>query len=574
MVGIAASLGGACAGGAPHAGSGGGPPRRGGTLRIIGSSDIDHMSTSAAYYTTTSTLMRGMARQLIAYPPDTSFEQQAQLVPDMATVVPSVANGGISADGKTYTFHIRRGPAWNTTPPRAVTATDEVRGIKLLCNPVSPTGAPGYFESTIVGMDAFCHAFAKVNGTAAAIKAFVTSHEIPGVSAPNDSTVTFSLLAPASDFLNILALNFGCPYPVEYLEYVPDGAEMRTHTISDGPYQITQYVPNREIELHRNPSWDSSSDPIRRAYVDSIQILEGIGVESVQQQIQAGTADMPWDQVPPTADLPALLAAKDPGLILGLPGDHFVGSLYLPVNQTSQNAGGAFRKLEVRQAIEYAVDKAALVQVYGGPLIAQPMTQAVVSSADGYVPGYDPYPTPGNHGDSAKARALLAKGGYPNGLPVKLLFRTFGMEPQAAQTVQASLQRSGFVVQLVPSTGADFFAKYLQDPENARRGVWDLAVAAWIPDWFGNNGRTVIEVPFDGRTFGPNTTDYGDYDNPVVNALMDKAIHSLSQAAADSSWTQAAKQVMADAALTPSFSRRSPSTTRAGFSTASTGCRA
>jgi len=556
---IAAALSSGCGG----TGDGGqtasaGVPARGGTLKIIGNADVDHLSTSSAYYTPTNSLLRGMARQLVTYPPDTNFDRQARLVPDLATVVPTLANGGISPDGRTYTFHLRSAAKWNTTPPRQVTAADEVRGIKLLCNPVSPTGAPGYYESTIVGMDAFCHAFAKVNGLAPDIKAFVNSHEIPGLAAPNDSTVVFSLLAPASDFLNILALPFASPMPVEYLDYVPDGPEARTHTISDGPYQITHYVPNREIELHRSPAWDSSADPFRKAYVDSIEIIEGVGVESVQQQIQAGTADMSWDQVPPTADLATLLAANDPDLVLGLAGDHFVASLYLPINLISPNAGGALRNLKVRQALEYAVDKTALTQVYGGPQVAQPMNQAVVSAAGGFAPGYDPYPTPGSRGDSAKARALLTEAGYPNGITVKLLYRTYGMEPQAAQTVQASLQRGGFTVQLVPATGSDFFAKYLQNPDNAKRGVWDLAVSAWIPDWFGNNGRTAIEVPFDGRTFGPNTTDYGDYNSAAANALMDQAIHSLTEAQADTFWVRAAARVMEDAVIVPLIQQNVP----------------
>src|SRR5580658_5396751 len=128
----------ACSGDKPQAAATtGGTPTRGGTLKLIGKADIDHMSTSAAYYTTTSTLLRGMARQLIAYSADTDFDRQAQVAPDLVTVVPSLANGGISADGKTYTFHLRSGAKWNSTPPRAVTAADEVRGIKLLCNPVS-----------------------------------------------------------------------------------------------------------------------------------------------------------------------------------------------------------------------------------------------------------------------------------------------------------------------------------------------------------------------------------------------------------------------------------------------------
>ena len=55
----------------------------------------------------------------------------------------------MTGGGRTYTYHLKRGVMWDTTPARQVTATDEVRGIEMLCNPASPTGAPGYYESTI-----------------------------------------------------------------------------------------------------------------------------------------------------------------------------------------------------------------------------------------------------------------------------------------------------------------------------------------------------------------------------------------------------------------------------------------
>jgi ABC-type transport system substrate-binding protein len=527
-------------------------PTRGGVLRLVGKSDIDHMATTSAYYTPTAMLMRAYTRQLVNYPPDSDFDRQIVLAPDLATAVPSMANGGISADGKTYTFHLRRGVKWDTKPPRDVVAQDEVRGIQLLCNPVSPVGAPGYYESTILGMKTFCDAFAKVNGTVADIKGFIASHGIPGVRAADDTTVVFTLAQAASDFLNIVAMPFATPVPVEYLDYLPDGPDFRTHTISDGPYRITHYIPNREIELGRNPVWDSTTDPIRKAYVDSIAILDaGVAVESVQQQLQAGTADMSWDEMPPTADRVQLLTAKDPNLMLGPAGDHDANDLYLPINFLSTSNGGALKKLAVRQALEYAVDRAAVVQVQGGPEIARPSDQAAVSAASGYHAGYDPYATPGSHGDPAKAKALLTQAGYPNGITLKLLYRTGGMDPQIAQTIQASMQRAGITIELVPSTGSDFFAKYLQNPEVAKRGVWDLALPAWVPDWFGNNGRTFLQALYDGRTFGPNTSDYGDYDSPAVNLLIDKALAAPTPAVAEQSWIAAAAQVMQDAAVVP-----------------------
>ncbi len=106
---------------------GGGTPTRGGVLKIIGSSDVDHLSTSSGYYTPTSHLFRTFARQLVTYQVDTNFAMMTTVVPDLISAVPTRENGGISADGKTYTMHLRRGVKWNTTPAREVTAGDTLQ---------------------------------------------------------------------------------------------------------------------------------------------------------------------------------------------------------------------------------------------------------------------------------------------------------------------------------------------------------------------------------------------------------------------------------------------------------------
>lgn len=528
-----------------------GQPVRGGVLKVIGSSDVDHLSTAAGYYTVTNSLFRAFTRQLVSYAPEVDWDEHIQLQPDLARELPTRANGGVSADGRTYTFHLRSGVRWNSEPPRALVAGDLLRGMKLLCNPVSPVGAPGYVRSTIDGMARFCDAFEKVDGTPAAIRTFVETHEIPGVTAPDDSTVVFSLLAPAPDFLYMMSMSFFSPVPDEYLNYVPDGAAFRQHTISLGPYQIRSYIPAREIHLGRNPVWDPATDPLRPAYVDSIDIVQGIEKESVQQQLQAGTADLAWDVQVPTADLPVILQSKDPNFIAGPPGNHWAVSYYMPINVQSPNENGALRKPEVRQALEYAVDRTGIVQVIGGPDVARPLRQTVVSEASGYREGYDPYPTPGDRGDPARAKELLAKAGYPNGLTIKLLYRTSGYGPAMAQTTQAALERAGIEAELVPATGSDFYAKYLQNPENAKRGVWDLAIASWVPDWFGNNGRSMIEALFDGRTYGVNSTNYGDYDSDATNQLIDKALTALTEEESEAAWQDAATRIMEDAAFVP-----------------------
>ena len=522
-------------------------PTQGGTLKLLGSSDVDHLDTASAYYTASYTLERAFTRQLFSYPASTDQTKAITPVPDLASELPTTANGGITAAGKTYTIHLRQGVLWNTHPARAVTAADVVLGLKRLCNPVSPVGAPGYYTDTIVGMKAYCDGFAKVKGDAASIAAYINGHDIAGVKAVGDSTVVFTLLQPASDFLNILAMPFASPAPSEYLNYVPDSASFRQHTISDGPYQIVSYSANHEIDLGRNPVWSQDTDPIRHQYVSRITITMGQDALPVQQQIQAGTADMEWDTVVPTPAIPGLMAAKDPrlGLFPGLDTNP-----YLVFNLQSPSNGGALKNVKVRQAIEYAIDKVAIGQIYGGPAINTPLDQVIPPGNVGYQQ-FDLYPTSNHRGDPATCKSMLSQAGYSHGLVLKDVVRNAGNHPAVAQAVQADLKNCGITVQLVPVTQADYYGRYLNSPSAARSGQWDISEPGWVPDWFGNNGRSIIAPLFDGRKYGPNSVDFGDYNSATVNNLIDQALAQPDAAKAAPLWHQADMQIMRDAAIVP-----------------------
>jgi len=524
-----------------------GSPVMGGTLKLLGSSDVDHLDTASAYYTASYTVERTYARQLFSYPASTNTTTANTPVPDLATEMPTTADGGISADGKTYTIHLRTGADWDTSPARPVTAQDAVLGLKRLCNPVSPVGAPGYYENTIVGMKAYCDGFAKVAGTAPAIAAYINGHQISGVKATDAQTLVFTLLQPASDFVNILAMPFASPAPKEYLQYVPDSAAFRQHTISDGPYRIATYTANQKIVLNRNPAWTQDSDPIRHQYVDTIDITEGQDAGPVQQQIQAGTADLEWDTVVPTPNIPALQASKDARLGLYPALDT---NPYVVFNLQSPTANGALKNIKVRQAIEYAVDKTAIGQVYGGPALNTPLDQVIPPGNVGYQQ-FDLYATAQSKGDPAQCKSMLAAAGYPNGFTIKDVYRNAGDHPAVAQDIQADLKACGITDKLIPVNQGDYYGKYLNSPSAAQRGVWDISEPGWVPDWYGNNGRAIIEPLFDGRNYGPNSVDYGDYNNPAVNALIDKALAAPDQNTAATYWHQADMQIMKDAAIVP-----------------------
>jgi peptide/nickel transport system substrate-binding protein len=529
-------------------------PVRGGTLKVVGLSDVDHLLSSSAYSTTSIGLLTLFTRQLVAYPLSEDFKTATQVAPDLAEELPTVENGGISRDNRTYTFHLRRGVMWNTTPPREVNAHDLVRGLKLICNPVNPSGAPGYYTTTIAGMKGHCDAFAKVPGTVADIRRFIENREIEGVRAKDDFTVVVNLIQPASDFLNILAMTFASALPLEYLDYLPDSPEFRQQTISNGPYQIVKYTPNREIQLERNPVWSTATDPLRPAHADRISIVLGIDQQLQQLQIAAGTADLSFDMPPPTSEVASLLEIGDPKLLLSPPGDFYSGFWYLTVNRVGPNNGGPLAKLEVREAIQYAINKAAVVQVQGGPQVSRPARQAVASTVSGYRSGADMYGTPMDKGDLEKAKELLSKAGFASGLSLKLAYPQSGTYALIAQTIQASLRRINIDVQITSYTTGDYYGRLLDNSENARRGVWDLALAGWYPDWNGaNNGRSVIQPLFDGRTFGTASMDYGGYNSDEVNLAIDRALIAPRFEDAEKFWAEAAARVMKDIAIIPLY---------------------
>jgi peptide/nickel transport system substrate-binding protein len=515
--------------------------KKGGTLKLLGAGDIDHMDTVSAYYQTSYTLLRAQTRQLLSLPATKDEKAAIDPVADLATEDAEPTDGG-----KTYTYTIRDGAKWDTQPARQVTGADVERGFKRLCNPVQPSGGIGYFVGVIVGMKEFCEPFAKVSPTIPAIKAYVEGHKISGITS-NGNEVTIKLVQPAGDFRNILAMGFSSPSPIEMLSYLPDSPEFRTHFISDGPYKITKYVAEKDIELVRNPAWDPKSDPIRKAWVDNISIVQGSDEGPIQQQLQAGTVDMSWDTTVPIANIPSLLSTKDPNATK-------VGGGrvdYMVFNTLSPNNNKALSNPKVRQAINYAVNKKAVIQVLGGPDLFKCTYNILPPAITGYQK-VDTYSTGEDcPGDPAKAKQLLADAGFPNGITLKYIYRNKGKAPAIAATMQAELKKSGITLQLKQVNPADFYTQHLSHLPAIKSGDWDVAVPGWSPDWAGNGARTFFVPLLDGRLFAEGTTNYGGYNNPEVNKVVDEALAADSLDKAADAWARADKMTVDDAPWVP-----------------------
>jgi len=512
-------------------------PQRGGTLFLVGTGDVDFMDPNVAYYNPTYLVLRAWSRQLYSYPATPG--KTTDVVPDLATTMPT-----ISANGLTYTMTIRSGAEWDTSPPRQVTAADALRGLERTCNPVEPFGGLSDFESLIEGMTQFCDSFEQVSANVSAIRSFLDTHTISGVSLdPSDPlTLTFELTKPVSYFTSLLAMPAFSPVPVEYLDYLPGSNALAENTIADGPYRISSYTPDREITLSRNLDWSPRSDPLSKAYVNQIEINETVNPNVTQEELEANApdADYEWGgtQVPP-AEVPALIASHNPNLTLG---PSFGLDPFIVFNVASPNNDRALSKTSIRQGLSYALDRSSLVKDDDGPGVSPPLTHVlppgIIGSKSSNLYPYDP----------AKARRLLAG----THLKLKMLYASDSqVQTRMFQTVQYELSEVGVSVTGIGAPIAQLYTKYQEVPSTARSGAWDLSFSQWFPDWYNNNAVNFFQPLVDGSSLPPYTDDFGLFNSPTIDALISSGLTVRSQTQAASIWSQVDLDVMKAAAIYP-----------------------
>lgn len=497
-------------------------------LRLYGPGGMDHVDPCCAYHPPAGQLLRLFTRQLFSYPAEADLRDWRAVtpVPDLAADVPTIYNAGMGASGRTYTVHMRPGVYWDTTPPRAVTTHDVVRGFKRMCNPVRRSPVLSYFTSTIRGMAEYCASFASPGGDrdAAELAGFQNAHDIPGVRAVDDETIVFELNRPTLDFINMLALTCASPAPVEYDAYLPDSPELRENLRSVGPYRFD--VPS--LSFSPNPAWRQETDPVRGRPVERIEVtVTPATPEQVAEKIQAGGADLAWGPVassgPPAGDLGLAL---DPYLLL--------------------NLRGVLSTVELRRAVSYAVDKSVLLDLF--PEGAARVAGSVVPPGnDAHVPSLDPYATAGGRGNRRKARTLLAAAGVEDPV-LTLVHPAAGAGAAVAGSVAADLTRTGITVRIIGLDPAAFHRTLTDLP-----GEWDIAVASRWPDWYDLNARVFLQP----LVSAGNVAGYSCVD---VDDLVQQAVETVEPVKANLLWQDVQRRVLDDTVVVPLLFRAPVST--------------
>ncbi len=299
----------------------------------------------------------------------------AQLIPGLATALPA-----ISADGKTYTFTLRKGLLYSNG--EAVKASDFAhtleRAIKL------GWGNKQFLTGYIAGAEAYDEGKA---------------HSISGIAA-NDATglITVKLNAPFGPFLNVLA------FPAAGL--VPASTPMKPlpndPPAGVGPYEIAHVVPNQSFEMAGNPHWKSEAItgiPGGAARVDVKVVTNN---QSAAEQVLGNSADVfDWNDSVPGTLLPQVHAqaaaryAQEPT----------VSTEFFFLNTQAK----PFSSQLVREAVNYAIDRRALSRLDGGMLT--PACYLLPIGMPGHPSGPCPYGDPNAAPNTAKAKELIAQSG-------------------------------------------------------------------------------------------------------------------------------------------------------------------
>ena len=411
------------AGGTTSSPEGTSPPR-GGTLRVVMAGDIPGLSDPTPDVLDPQldfTFREGpelfrccLTRTLLSHNGRSAAEGGARLQPDLAAGLPEV-----SGDGLTWTFRLK--PGLHYGPPLQaveITAGDFVRSFHRLLAPSIAAYAYDYF---VIDGAAEYNA-----GTAASIS---------GIEAPDDHTLVFHLTEPAGDFGARLVAPATTPLPPDPLH--PDAttgiaagsdAGYGRFLVSSGPYMlegsealdfsvpaaqrppVAGFAPGK-ITLVRNPSWDPATDDLRPAYADRIEITLADSMDAAVAALDAGTADFLWagGARSPTVPADVFTAFRD---------DPSRGQAYLDATGMVRSvilnvAVPPLDDIHVRKAIAWAIDKQKLVDLKGGS-VAQGVYGHLLGNIleDDLLADYDPYATPGGHGDLEKARAEMRLSRY------------------------------------------------------------------------------------------------------------------------------------------------------------------
>lgn len=401
-----------------------------------------------------------------------------EIVADLAEAVPTPTDGGL-----TWRFQLRPDLHFSTGAP--VRASDVAASFRRLFRISSPTA------------DSF---YGAIEGAQACLRA-PASCVLEGV-VPDDAAnaVTIRLSRPDPEFALKLALPHASVLPAD----TPDADTGTVPLPGTGAYRIDHYDPGDTLRLVRNPhfrEWSADAQP--DGYPDAIDYDFGLEDEAEVTAIQNGQADWTFDA--PPADRLGELGARYAAQVHLNPA---FALWFLPMNTRLP----PFDDLRVRQALNLAIDRSAIVKLFGGERLAQPSCQILPPGLPGYRP-YCPYPL-----DLPRARQLVAESGTV-GQTVTLVIDDSPVARSIGTYLLDVLHDLGFGARL-RSLSSNVQFTYIQNTGNR--------VQASLTTWYADYPSA---ANFLGGIFGCSAFRPGSDASPNISGFCDPALDARLRAA-------------------------------------------
>jgi ABC-type transport system substrate-binding protein/DNA-binding SARP family transcriptional activator/streptogramin lyase len=411
------------------------------------------------------------------------------LVPDLARTIPAPEDGG-----RSYTFHLRPGIRYSTGAP--VRASDFIRGLEAAAQSSDVEAAY---------LDALPGAKACPGARSCNLARAMTANN-------RAATITLHLSHPDPNILFALGLPYFAPKP--------PGRGIRPAT---GPYRIARYVAGVLIDFERNPffhEWSPAAQPA--GYPDRILVYSNGNPTSDIDAVLAGRADYTFDT--PTASRLRTIQLQYPGLLHTQP---------LPDTDwlSMDTREAPFNDARVRQALNDAVDRHTVANLYGGLADATPTCQIIPAT----IPGHRPY-CPYNH-DLARAREVIAASGTRGDTITVLAEASIGpaFEPAGAYMV-GLLRKLGYHARLHVVAATRWNAAINDYSHPAQ-----IATESWIADY--PSAAQWITLHLSCGAWRPPTqlSNRSQLCDPEVDRLAARAagLQVNDPSAADSLWARA-----------------------------------
>ncbi|TDQ64379.1 oligopeptide transport system substrate-binding protein [Maritalea mobilis] len=397
-------------------------------------------------------------------------------------LIPGVAKSwDVNETNDVYTFHLRDDAKWSNGDP--VTAHDFVYAWQRSIDPELASPYAWYVE--LMALE-----------NASEILAGEKDKSELGVRAVDDLTFEVRLTTPLPYFASMTVL--ATVFPVHKATVEAHGTDWTQpeNMVSNGAYKLTEWVLNERTVRERNPYYWNNDKTI----IDKV-VTHVISEENVAfTRYNAGELDM--TAVPSGQFI--RLKAERPDETLSLP---YLGSYYYSFNM-AENGPEAFKDVNVRKALSYAVDRKVIVEniLQGGQREAY---NVVPLATAGFTDPDTDYGNWTQEERDEKARELLAEAGYgpDNPLEFKLLYNTSETHKKIATAiVQMWKQKLNVNAELNNMEWRTML-------ETARNDEFDMVRYAWIGDY--NEASTFLDL-----YTSDSPQNWANYENPEVDQMM------------------------------------------------------